>query len=138
MTCFLLGSLSGCVSSPPVDIPEWDLTPAVVEVTEPTRLPEMPSPVSVDDEGATFDRDGFAALLAYAVVAGGNYDIALENASALEAQSAAYNQLIEAGKLQRQFTQIREEQLANERQDHMLNNWVHRGIIALILIGAAL
>lgn len=138
MTCFLLGSLSGCANSPPVEIPEWDLTPAVVEVTEPTRLPEMPSPAGGDNEVVWFDQEGFAALLQYAIVAGGNYDIALENAAALQAQAAAYNQLIEAGKLQRQFTQIREEQLANERQDHMLNNWVHRGIIALILIGAAL
>lgn len=137
MTCFLVGSLSGCASAP-VEIPEWDLTPAVVEATAPLSLPELPSPVAVTEEGATFSPEGFAALLAYATTAGGNFDIALENAAALEAQAAAYNQLIEAGKLQRQFTQIREEQLAIERRDHFIDNWVYRAVIGLALIGAAL
>ena len=137
MTCLAVGSLSGCASAP-VEIPEWDLEPAVVEVTEPLRLPELPSPVSSTDSTATFDAEGMEALLQYATVAGGNYEIAVENARALEAQAAAYNELIQAGQLQRQFTQIREEQLANERRDHMINNWVHRGIILLALIGAAL
>lgn len=137
MICFLVGSLSGCASAP-VEIPEWELTPAVVEVTQPIRLPELPSPVSQQADTVTFSQQGFAALLAYATAAGGNFDIALENAAALEAQAAAYNQLIEAGKLQRQFTQIREEQLAIERRDHLIDNWVYRAIIGLALIGAAL
>ena len=138
MTCCLLGSLSGCASSPPVDIPEWDLTPAEVQVQQPIRLPELPSPVRADEEGAVFSPEAFAQLLEYATVAGGNYDIAVENAAALEAQAAAYNQLIEAGKLQRQFTQIREEQLAISRRDHFVDTWFYRVIIALGLLGAAL
>lgn len=127
----------GCVSSP-VEIPPWDITPATVEVQRPLPLPELPAPTSSTEDTVTFTIEGFSALLAYAAVAGGNVDIALENAAALEAQSQAYNSLAEAGKLQRQFTLIREEQLAIERRDHLIDNWVHRAIIAIGLLGAAL
>ncbi len=135
MTFFLLGALSGCASSP-VEIPEWDITPARVEAQQPVRLPELPSPASSTEDTVTFTAEGFEALLSYAVVSGGNYDIAKENAAALEAQSQAYNSLIEAGKLQRQFAQIREEQLARERRDHFVDNWFHRGLIALAILVA--
>lgn len=131
MTCFLIGSLSGCASNP-VDLPDWDLTPATVEVQQPLRLPEMPSPVSSTKETVTFSKADFERLLAYATTSGGNYDVALDNAEALEGLSRAYNHLIEAGKLQNQFTQIREEQLQRERRDHFMDNWFHRGVIVLI------
>lgn len=135
MTCFLLGSLSGCASSP-VEIPDWDLTPATVEVQQPIRLPELPSPASSTDETVTFTREGFQRLLEYSVVAGGNYEVATENADSLESLSRAYNHLIEAGKLQQQFTQVREEQLQQERRDHFIDNWFHRGLIALGILVA--
>lgn len=70
------------------------------------------------------------------MVAGGNYEIAQENAKALTALSASYNHLIEAGKLQNQFTLVREEQLQQERRDHFIDNWFHRGLIALGLLVA--
>lgn len=135
MTCFLLGSLSGCASSP-VEIPDWDLTPATVEVQQPIRLPELPSPASSTDETVTFTREDFQRLLEYSVVAGGNYEVATENADSLESLSRAYNHLIEAGKLQQQFTQVREEQLQQERRDHFVDNWFHRGLIALGILVA--
>jgi len=135
MTCFLLGSLSGCASSP-VEIPDWDLTPATVEVQQPIGLPELPSPASSTDETVTFTREGFQRLLEYSVVAGGNYEVATENADSLESLSRAYNHLIEAGKLQQQFTQVREEQLQQERRDHFIDNWFHRGLIALGILVA--
>ena len=138
MTCSLLLSLSGCASVDPVDIPDWDLTPATVEIQQPLRLPEIPSPASNTEDTVTFTREDFALLLEYTVVAGGNYDIAVENAEALEALSRSYNHLIEAGKLQNQFTQIREEQLARERSQRTQDQWFYRGVIALILAGAAL
>jgi len=131
MTCLVLGSLSGCASQSPVDLPDWDLTPATVEIQQPLRLPEMPSPERTDEDTFTFTPDQFARLLDYATVAGGNYDIALENAAALEALSGAYNHLIEAGKLQMQFTQVRDEQLQRERREHEMDNWFYRGLIAL-------
>lgn len=86
----------------------------------------------------TFTAAQFAVITDYLIVSGGNYDIAVENAEALEALSRSYNHLIEAGKLQNQFTQIREEQLARERRAHEFDNWFYRGVIALGLLGAAL
>ena len=96
----------------------------------------MPSPVSADDDIVAFDRDGFAALVAYTVTAGGNYDIAVANADALEAQSGAYNELIQCSRIAHQFGQVREEQLAQERRDHFIDNWFHRGLIALGILVA--
>ena len=130
MTCFLLLSLSGCASNP-VDIPDWDLTPAVEEFQHQRRLPEIPSPASSTEDSVTFSKDAFARIVAYTIVAGGNYDISKANEQALSAQIRAYNMLIEAGKLQNRFTQIRDEQLQRERRDHFMDNWLHRGIIAI-------
>jgi hypothetical protein len=135
MTCFLIGSLSGCVSSP-VEIPEWDLTPVEAEAQPPLSRPELPSPGSSTEDTVTFSRDSFVVLLDIVDVADGNYTIAQENAAALDAMGQAYNQLIEVGKLQRSFTQIREEQLARERRDHFVDNWFHRGLIALGILVA--
>lgn len=130
MTCFLVGSLSGCASAP-VELPEWDIEPVTVEIQQPLRLPELPSPASSTPESVTFTREGFQRLLEYAVVAGGNQEIAQANAQALVALSQSYNALIEAGKLQRQFAQVREEQLDRERREHQVDNWFYRGLIAL-------
>ena len=135
MTCFLLGSLSGCVSSP-VEIPEWDLTPATVEAQQPLSRPELPSPESSTQDTVTFSRDSLKTLLDIVDIADGNYAIAVENAAALEDQARAYNQLIEVGELQQQFMQIREEQLERERRDHFVDNWFHRGLIALGILVA--
>jgi hypothetical protein len=98
----------------------------------------LPSPVSITDDEVTFDHAGFQVILDVVDVADGNYTIAEENGKASAAQAAAYNQLVEAGKLQRQFAQIREQQLDRERRDHFVDNWFHRGLIALGLLAVAL
>ena len=98
----------------------------------------MPSPERGPDDTLIFTREQFAVLLDYATISGGNYDIAKENAAALETQSEAYNVLIDCARTVHAFGQVREEQLARERRDHFIDNWFHRGIIALgILIGVA-
>ena len=135
MTCSLLLSLSGCASSP-VELPEWDLTPVTGESQQPISLPEFPSPESSTDDTVTFSKASLRVIVDYMTIAGGNYTIAQENALALDAMGQAYNQLIEVGKLQRQFTQIREEQLARERRDHFIDNWFYRGLIALGILVA--
>lgn len=133
MICCLLGSLNGCASNP-VDLPDWDIVPSKEVVQPQQRLPEIPSPVSSTEDTVTFSKDSFSRLVAYTIVAGGNYEIGAANEAALEAQIRAYNMLIEAGKLQKQFTQIRDEQLQREIRDHTMDNWFHRGIIALAIL----
>jgi hypothetical protein len=135
LICFLIGSLSGCASSP-VEIPEWDLTPVESSAQQPLSRPELPSPVSSTEDTVTFSLEAFRVLLDIVDIADGNYTIAQENAAAADTQGEAYNQLIEVGKLQRSFTQIREEQLARERRDHFIDNWFHRGLIALGILVA--
>lgn len=135
MTCFLIGSLSGCASSP-VDIPEWDLTPVETSAQQPLSRPELPSPVSSTEDTVTFSKDALVVLLDIVDISDGNYTIAQENAAALDAMGMAYNQLIEVGKLQRSFTQIRQEQLERERRDHFIDNWFYRGVIALGILVA--
>lgn len=133
MICCLLGSLNGCASSP-VDIPKWDLVPVEEQAQHPIRLPELPSPVASTDSTVTFTQPDFARLLRYATVSGGNYEIAEANALALESMNEAYNSLIVAGQAQLSFTQVREEQLQQERRDHFIDNWFHRGLIALAIL----
>ena len=137
MSCSLLFSLSGCVSSL-VEIPEWELTPVESTAQQPLRLPEFPSPESTTEGVVVFTKDQFAVIVDYMTVSGGNYTIAQENAAAVDAMGQAYNQLIEVGKLQRSFTQIRQEQLEREKRDHFIDNWFHRGVIVLIGVGVVL
>lgn len=92
--------------------------------------------MSSTEDTVTFDSAGFRVLLDIVDIADGNYAIAVENAAALEDQARAYNQLIEVGELQQQFMQIREEQLERERRDHFIDNWFHRGLIALGILVA--
>lgn len=134
-TCFLLGSLSGCASSP-VELPTCEVERTSVEIQAPARLPEIPSPVRSDDDTVTFDREGFEALVRYTIVAGGNYEVSQANTEALEAQSEAYNELADCAEIVHQFGQVREEQLARERRDHFIDNWFHRGLIALGILVA--
>ena len=135
MICSLIFSLSGCASSP-VEIPQWDLTPVTVEAQPPLRLPEFPSPESSTEDTVTFSKQSFATIVDYMSVSGGNYTIAKENAAALDDMGAAYNQLIEVGKLQRSFTQIVQAQLEREISDHTFDNWFYRGLIALGIAAA--
>jgi hypothetical protein len=67
-----------------------------------------------------------------------NHDIAAANAEAAKAQSQAYNQLIEAGRMQREVAVIRQEMLDQERRDHQVDNLFHRVIIALGIVAAVL
>ena len=135
MICFLLGSLSGCASSP-VDLPTCEVEPSTTEIQTPLRLPEMPSPERGAEGTFIFTGEQFAVLLDYATISGGNYDIASENAAALEKQSEAYNELSACAASAHQFGQVREEQLARERRDHFIDNWFHRGLIALGILVA--
>jgi len=121
-------SLSACVSGG-VEIPDCEVKESVVDIQQPLKLPELPE----DPEDITLD-----TLVRYIVVSGGNYDIAMDNAGALVAQSGAYNDLRDCSEFQRKFSEVREEQLEQEKQDHFIDNLWHRGLIVLIGVGVAL
>ncbi len=121
-------SLSACASGG-VEIPDCEVKEAVVEIQQPLALPELPE----DPEDVTLD-----ALVRYIVVSGGNYDIAMDNANALTAQSGAYNDLRDCSEFQRKFSEVREEQLEQERKDHFIDNLWHRGLIVLGVVAVVL
>ena len=104
----------------------------------PVPLPDMPVPVRFNDTEAVFDLNGMRSLERLRIASETNFLVAKSNALALDAQSRAYNSLIDAGKLQRQVAEIRAELLAIERRDHFIDVWFHRGIIVLGAMAVAL
>lgn len=134
----LIATASGCQTAP-VELPPWDeLEYSSTEIIAPTKTPARPEPVSSSQETVSFDQQGFDQLIGYMDVADANYTQAVALALALQAESRAYNHLIDAGKMQREIAVIRGEQLSQERADHSMDNMWHRGIIVLLGIGLAL
>ena len=132
----MLISLNACASNR-LEIPDCEVPAAEVDIQEPVRLPQIADPV-IKVDSATYSKEDFAALTRYIVAAGGLYDVSAANYGALVAQSEAYNELRDCSEFQRKFSEVREEQLEQERRDHFIDVWFRNGIIALGLIGAAL
>lgn len=128
-----LGILAGCATEGPA-LPSWEIPEATETATEPLLLPALPA-LGVSGGVATLDRAGVLALTRYREAAEANTNIAGENAAALEAQSRAYNELIEAGKLQASVAAIREEQLKIARRQALVDRLTLR---SALLLGLAL
>jgi len=133
----LIGILTGC-SSTPVSLPSWDIPEATEEAQQPLELPVRPQATLSATGMAEFSQEGMLQLQRYVAASEANFAIARANAQALEAQSRAYNALIQAGQLQRQVAEIRQELLEIERRDHFIDVWFHRGIIVLGAVAVAL
>lgn len=123
--------LAGCASSQ-VTIPEWSVEPVEISTDmRPLRLPllcEIPWTTT----------ECWAAVEQYEVVAESNTTIAQASVAALQNTEAAYNHLVEAGKLHQQFAEVREEMLVEEKRQHTLDVWTYRAIVAAITIAAVL
>ena len=126
----MIGTTTAC-STTPLELPNWsELEVASTEAVHPIPLP-----------GLETDLDGNVTALSLQsllIAAKANTEIAEQNALALQALSGAYNDVIDAGRHQRDYAMIREEQLELERQDHQLDNLFHRTVIALLALGLAL
>lgn len=133
----IVGGLIGC-SSTPDPIPDCDIPAPMEEVGQPVSVPEMPVEVSSDAESATFDFEGILQLERVRQAGKANKTIAEENAAALAARNVEVNELIECARYQNIWIQVHQEDLDMEKRDHFLDNWIHRGVIGLILIGIAL
>jgi len=128
LSLILLGS--GCVSAP--ELPEWqDIPEASVSIQRPIPLPVKPLAATSTDSTITFDERGIRELAEYVKVAEGNQVIAEENALALEAQSVAYNELLQAGEYNRQIAIIRQETLEQERRNSFVDKAFLMGVILL-------
>ena len=117
--------LSGCASSPRVSVPDWDIAERETqEITEQTELPALCAIPWTATEC-------WAAVAEFEIVSEGNREIAQANAEALRAMEGAYDALIEAGKLQQQYAELREEMLQEERRDHLMDVWFYRGLLTI-------
>lgn len=131
MTLLIVSILAGCASSQ-VQIPEWSVEPIQPSAgTQPLELPQLCQLPWTATEC-------WAAIEQYEVVAESNTTIAQANAAALQNTEAAYNHLVEAGKLQRQFAQVREDMLIEAKRQHMTDIWTYRVILTIGLVAIAL
>ena len=134
---WILGaSLLTACSSTPLELPTCDIPAPMAEVGHAVSVPEMPSAVAQTSDTATFDRAGVVRLTQVRVAAEANKTIAEENALAIEARNESVNALIERATYSKQWMEIREEELEQERHDHFVDNLWHRALIVLGVIAA--
>jgi len=110
----------------------------MAEIGQPVSVPEMPSPVSSEQDATVFDHEGIATLTQVRVAAVTNERVARENALAIESRNEEVNQLIECSRYSKIWMEVREDMLEQERKDHELDNLWHRGVIALGVLAVVL
>ncbi len=133
-TFWIAFGLIGCSSTPPLELPTCEIPAAPAVAQRPLALPELPLEVAATETTATYDREGMLQWQRYRIASDTNTTIAQENALALEARNESVNALIECSEFSKHWMEIREEMLAAERRAHFIDNWFHRGLIALGLI----
>jgi hypothetical protein len=136
---WILGAslLMGC-SSTPEKTPDCEIPAPMAEVGLPVIVPEMPLPVSSTEASTIFDHDGIVTLTQVRISAVTNEKVAKESALALDARNQEVNALIECARYQNVWIQVHAEDLKDEKREHFIDNWLHRGLIALGLIAVAL
>jgi len=135
--------LAGCVGTGSTrEAPDWgDVRRPKVEVTSPLPLPALCRIEHyTTPEGEPFGRwPAFCTkdLAAYEIVAEANTDIAEINAQALMKTEGAYDNLITAGEMQEELSDFYADLLKEEKQEHWVDNALHK-LIIIIGLGAAL
>jgi hypothetical protein len=110
----------------------------MAEVGHPVSVPEMPVPVSSEQDATVFDHEGIVVLTQVRVAAVTNTTVAEENALAIEARNDEVNELIECSRYMGVWIDVHAEDLNDEKRDHMIDNMWHRAVIVLGLIAVAL
>lgn len=124
-------TLVGCASRPAVELPDWTIAEREPsEIAMPLELPQLCAIPWPEDSLPCW-----SALDQYDIASGTNVEIAVANIDALRQTEQAYDRLVEAGKLQNELAQIRQDLLDEERRQRELDKWWYRSIIVLGLIG---
>ncbi len=123
--------INGCAVER-IQLPDFDkATRSDEKITNPVAYPDLcPIPWA--------STSCWQRLDVYEDIAIGNLSIAQLNADIARDSDTAYDFILSSAKRQQQIGRIREEMLEQERRDHLLDNWFHRGLIALGLLGAVL
>lgn len=118
--------LAGCAGSQKLSVPDWEMIPRgeqeVADATELTILCEVP----------WTEAECWGYFEQYEIQSEGNLKIANANAAGLRAAYGAFDELWDAGKMQQEYAELREEMLEAERRDHAYDNWFYRGTIVLL------
>ena len=131
-TVLLIGLIAvGCASNPRTELPNWDIAERdkTEEAADPLVLPQLCTIPWSETNVACW-----SALDDYDVISAANYDIAEANTAALRKTEAGYDHIVQAGRMQQELGEIRQELLDEERRGRWLDKWYYRGIIALGLI----
>jgi len=118
----------GC-STTPEKYPDCDIPAPMAEVGHPVSVPEMPIPVSSEEEATIFDHDGIVTLTLIRVAAATNEKVGEENALALALRNEEVNILIECARYQNVWIQLHEDDLADEKRSHFIDNLKHQAVI---------
>lgn len=139
LAAFLIlgASLTAC-STAPKPAPNCDVPAPMSEVGHALSVPEMPAPVSETELTATYDLLGLLQFDRVRKAGEANAVIAEESALAIEARNFEVNALIECTYNMNLWIEFHAEDLADEKQDHFIDNLWHRGVIVLGLIAVAL
>ncbi len=117
----IIGSISGCATSPPESPWEGltvDTRPAVASLDcGPFPLPTRATAVEI-----VYDEAGVNALEVYRVCSEANQDNVDEHAAQIMQLKVARNALVDAGKAQRNIADMRAEMLEDERRHHFLQS----------------
>lgn len=138
VACWILGASLAACSSTPLELPTCDIPEAPAAAARPLSVPEMPQDVARTETTSTFDLEGILQLDRLRKASEANANVARLNGEALEARNESINALIECSKYQKVWMEVREDMLEQERKDHALDNFWHRGLIALGVAAAIL
>ncbi len=115
----------GCATTNKVKLPDWETAAREeAEIADPIELPSLCKVPWTSTEC-------WAKLNEYDVIAFGNTEIAKANNEALAKTEAAYDHLINAGKLQQEVAVIRREMYEQEKADRTYDKWFYRTVIVV-------
>ncbi len=125
--------VSACASNQPrTEAPDW------ANVDQIQNNAEDLEPLPVLCAIPNWNIGCWATFEKYEEISDANYKIGMKNTSALRKTEGAHNHLANAGKIQQELSNFYKELLAEEKQEHMIDNMTFRVIIGLGLIGVAL
>lgn len=135
----MIGTATGCQSLPELTRIEHDRVP----VTAPNPLPDCDWPelrkVIVNSEALyVTDAAGLADFLECRTIARTNRDVALGLSEALLASKRMHNNLLTESDIIIDMAELQLQQLEDRRQEAVKENWLTRGLLAVVLVAVAL
>lgn len=139
MICLIFLISTGC--APDRTLPDWEPPVVEIEAEEPLPLCEYPDLIEIEREGIDYvalNAAGLVVLLQCIEVAEANYRVAAANAESVRAMISAYQKSAEIGDLQQDLAEFQLNELDADRRDAVVETWITRGLLAVVLVAVAL